>query len=151
MQNPLLNRSLVRQRRLPLVLAILAFSTTSFFSSPQLLSASCDDYHAVPPFLSSKLKPNVMFMLDNSGSMKNPLGSTTGYECGSTDTAFASATTYYGMFDSTKTYSYDDTIPVDPTPFSGAAGMPYNVTVDTTATGTFISFLIPCEKITTFA
>ncbi|AGF78821.1 hypothetical protein UWK_02281 [Desulfocapsa sulfexigens DSM 10523] len=125
------------QRVLYVALATFAAFATTIILPSQLTAASCDDYNAVPPFLGAQLAPNVMFMLDNSGSMKNPLGQTTGYNCKNTDTAFDSDFTYYGMFDSTKTYSYDATIAVDPSPFSGAAGMPYNVAVDTTSTGAF--------------
>ena len=138
MSKALLKHSQVRKQPFYFFLTILAVFAGSLLPSSGAMAEGCDDYHAVPPFLSSKLRPNVMFMLDNSGSMKNPLGRTTGYRCGSTDTTFDSNTTYYGMFDSTKTYNYDATIVVDSTPFSGVAGMPYNVAVDTAATGAFI-------------
>lgn len=136
-KNSLKNPS-IHQHGFYLSVTALAIFVKIILPSSQLMAASCDDYHAVPPFLGAVLAPNVMFMLDKSGSMKLPLGSGTGYRCNATDTAFTPDTIYYGMFDSSKNYSYDSTIAVDPTPFSGAAGMPYNVAVDTGATGAFI-------------
>jgi len=70
-----------------------------------------------PLFLTTQVKPNVMVMLDNSGSMKNRM-----YTSG-----FNSSTVYTGIFDTSKTYTYDATIPVNtaayiPTIASGVAG-----------------------------
>jgi len=129
------NMKIQRCSRYVIPYVFFLVSTCLVISSAQVMASSCDDYTALPPFLVSKLPPNVMFMLDNSGSMKEPLGSTTGYKCNSTDSGFNPAKTYFGMFASAKKYKYDLTIPVDPTPF---AGTPYTVTVDTTSTGAFV-------------
>jgi len=56
-----------------------------------------------PLFQTSQVKPAVMVMLDNSGSMKQRMY-TSGYN---------NATVYTGIFDHTKTYEYDDRIPVN--------------------------------------
>lgn len=106
------------------LLALFVFVIAAMPTS-LLMAAGCDDYHAVPPFLSAKLPPNVMIMLDNSGSMKNRI----------ITSSFNPGTAYYGLFESNTNYRYDSTVPVDTTPYSGT---PYNVTVDTTATGAFI-------------
>ncbi len=55
-----------------------------------------------PLFLTS-VQPNVMVMLDNSGSMKNKLRG------GGYDDSFV----YFGFFDSAENYIYDSTIPIN--------------------------------------
>jgi len=55
-----------------------------------------------------------MFMLDNSGSMKNTLA----------ESSFDSSKTYYGMFDGTKKYRYDVGISID---MNGYNGLPYDI------------------------
>lgn len=72
-----------------------------------------------PVFLSNSAKPNILIMLDNSGSMKRRMYTSN----------FDSSTEYSGLFDNTKTYKYNTTVPVN-----GAA---YNVAVDTSKTGAF--------------
>ena len=74
-----------------------------------------------PLFLVS-VPPNVMVMLDNSGSMKNQL-----YK---SDNPYSNAVNYYGIFDYDKNYEYDASIPVNT-----AA---YSVTVDGDKTGAFV-------------
>ena len=73
-----------------------------------------------PLFLTNQVKPNVMVMLDNSGSMKSRMY-TSGYN---------NSTVYTGIFDSTKTYQYDNTIPVN----TGA----YGFTIKTGVAGSFV-------------
>ena len=111
------------------------FCLSLFFINGQG-QATClsEDYEAVPPFLTTKVKPNVMFMLDNSGSMKQNLYSS-GWKCGSVGTDFDSNKSYFGIFEDTKNYSYDASIPVDSNPYGG---IPYNVAVDTSVTGAFV-------------
>ena len=55
-------------------LAILLLVALSLIlSSPQYVKAECcpnmADYLAYPPFLTSKVAPNILLILDNSGSM----------------------------------------------------------------------------------
>jgi len=78
-----------------------------------------------PLFLVS-VTPDVMVMLDNSGSMKEAMYNPSW----SIRTGFNPAVSYSGIFDPAKSYHYDPTIPVD-----GAA---YAVPVDVTATGAFV-------------
>ncbi|MCU7938911.1 MAG: hypothetical protein KZQ64_12285 [gamma proteobacterium symbiont of Bathyaustriella thionipta] len=75
---------------------------------------------ATKPLFLTSVKPNVMVMLDNSGSMKSQMYTT----------AFNNATSYYGIFDATKKYEYDITIPVN----AGA----YSVAVDVNKKGAFV-------------
>ena len=67
----------------------------------------------LPLFLGNSVEPDVMVMLDNSGSMKNAM-----YKSGSSLVAFDPNKSYFGIFDSTKHYEYDDTIPVDTNAYS---------------------------------
>ncbi len=85
-------------------------------------------YCAYPPFLTSTIKPNVVIMLDNSGSMKEPMYEQNGKN-------FNPDKKYYGIFDSDKTYKYDQNIPVDVFAYTGK---PYDVNVDTSAKGAFV-------------
>ena len=59
-----------------------------------------NDYCVTPPFLSQSIPPNVLIVLDNSGSMCDQA------YAGSYDpTQFASGY-YYGYFDASKNYKY---------------------------------------------
>ncbi|WP_136796603.1 pilus assembly protein [Desulfosediminicola ganghwensis] len=102
-------------------------------------AAQCSDYFAIPPFLISSVKPNVVFMLDSSGSMKEPQYPG-GYSKDCTGNCigddFDPAKEYFGLFRNDQTYSYDSTIPVDTTELTGATAN-YDVIVDTSSTGAF--------------
>lgn len=79
----------------------------------------------VPLYLANQVEPNVMVMLDNSGSMKEPM-----YKSGSWTLAnFDPNKTYYGIFDASKNYVYDSSIPIDTSA--------YSVTIDTDGKGAF--------------
>jgi type IV pilus assembly protein PilY1 len=102
-----------------LILALAIGAATLFFSSPCL--ASNATYGALPPFLSSGEKSNVVFAVDYSGSMQFPAyysyafdgyyGSSVA-DCGDqgeVSTTYDSATVYYGYYDSAKYYTYNST------------------------------------------
>ncbi|SHO45715.1 pilus assembly protein [Desulfopila aestuarii] len=127
--------------------AYILCSSVLWFVPTKALAASCEDYTATPPFLTTTIKPNVLFMLDNSGSMKNPVydqGASYNKDCTTTaGTGYNPSKTYFGMFDSGKKYTYDPTIPVDSSSYFGA-GAPYSIVdssnnpaIDTTSTGAF--------------
>ena len=72
------------------------------------------DYAAVPPFVSNTTTPNIIILMDNSGSMSNRACEST--SCGtlstgatSTTTTFTSTTRYSGYFDPLQCYVYDTT------------------------------------------
>src|SRR2546422_2567488 len=72
------------------------------------------DYTASPPFITNVTIPNILIIMDNSGSMEGPACDPSG--CGvlpdgttSTSTAFLNTTSYTGFFDSLKCYDYDAT------------------------------------------
>lgn len=96
-----------------IVIGILTYATGAF-------AANQAQYNSMPPFLGTEVPPNVMFMLDNSGSMKNVLSSG----------SFDSTKTYYGMFEGDKNYKYDNTIEVDLNGYNGSTDSPYDIDVD---------------------
>ena len=72
------------------------------------------DYTAVPPFVSNATTPNIIILMDNSGSMSNRACEST--SCGtlpsggtSTTTTFTNTTRYSGYFDPLQCYVYDTT------------------------------------------
>jgi len=71
------------------------------------LKAASQNYCATPPFISSQIKPNVLLIVDNSGSMKYPAYWSEGVDLDEVDPYFDPQTTYYGIFDPTKRYSYN--------------------------------------------
>ncbi len=82
--------------------------------SPPAGAQSMADYSAMPPFVSAALTPNVLLLVDNSGSMNNCAYEDTAEgesDCqGSSDpglsTQYDASTTYYGYFDPTQCYTY---------------------------------------------
>ncbi|PIE72579.1 MAG: hypothetical protein CSA20_06980 [Deltaproteobacteria bacterium] len=94
----------------------------SLFSSPASLQADTfegESYSAYPPFYSPNTLPNVIFMMDNSGSMKEVMyagshgWSSASSGCSAYNDGFTPSKSYYGMFDAEKFYEYDPDIPVD--------------------------------------
>ncbi|BCX88538.1 type IV pilus assembly protein PilY1 [Methylomarinovum tepidoasis] len=95
------------------------FSLATFYSAT--VPAADLDIAQKPLFLANQVEPIVMVMLDNSGSMKDPM-----YEgSGLTLANFDPAKSYYGIFDSSKNYQYDPSIPVD----TSAYGVPISANV----------------------
>lgn len=95
-----------------------AIVLTSFFiclfDSP--CPASNATYGALPPFVVSDAKPNVLLVVDNSGSMQFPAHYSENYsgynadqvaECGAVSADYDSSTEYYGYFDPDAYYSYN--------------------------------------------
>src|SRR3990170_920382 len=110
-----------------IIKALLLFGIWSItVTSPGILSAATNsDYAAMPPFMSTSLEPNVLIVLDNSGSMNDEAYATT-YD----PTQFSSGQ-YYGLFDATKYYQYNGTrwepisgytTTIDSIPSSGPSG-----------------------------
>lgn len=73
------------------------------------------DYSAAPPFVSSVTNPNILLLLDNSGSMADPAcdPSNCGVHANGSTTpvvrTYVNDTKYTGFFDSLKCYTYDAT------------------------------------------
>jgi len=80
--------------------------------APDAIAQSMVDYTAMPPFVSAAVQPNVLLLVDNSGSMNNCAYQDAGDpDCLSSSgaglsTEYTAATTYYGYFDATQCYQY---------------------------------------------
>lgn len=97
----------------------MSFAVAMLFMASALQASANMNLAQQPLFLTS-VPPIVMVMLDNSGSMTIEMygGS------------FNSSVSYHGIFDATKNYEYDGSIPVN----TGA----YTVAADTNAKGAFV-------------
>ena len=83
------------------VLILLSFNSSSF--------GSCSDYTAYPPFLVTSIKPNVLFILDNSGSMNEfAYHEVEGWRCAGYRVwmGYIPGKKYYGYFNPDKRYKY---------------------------------------------
>ncbi len=80
-----------------------------------VLAQTMDQYYAVPPFVSDQVAPNILLVLDNSGSMGRRACDATwcGIHSGGTLTPvsqyFVADSTYSGYFNSLSCYTYDAT------------------------------------------
>ncbi len=97
---------------------LFLISLTLFLPSGSrpLAAVSCPaqmaDYIAYPPFLTSKVPPNILLILDNSGSMNEfAYHEVRGRRCYSTLawTGYEPGREYYGLFNPNKCYRYDNT------------------------------------------
>ncbi len=72
-----------------------------------------DQYYAVPPFVSDQVVPNIILVLDNSGSMSGlacDLSSPANGDCRDAgDRPFTNTFTFAGYFDPLRCYTYDTT------------------------------------------
>lgn len=90
-----------------LALAMVTVSLPPAIGSAQSLA----DYQAQPPFVADVVPPNILIVMDNSGSMTNRACESA--NCGllggvpSTNTNFWNATTYSGFFNTMGCYVYD--------------------------------------------
>ncbi len=99
-------------KRLFLIL-IFVISSLIFRETPYV-SSGMSDYCYTPPFIGTSLKPNVLIVMDFSGSMQFPAYvpcNFTGYsnkvaQCGSSTYSYNPNQTYSGYFDSNKCYQY---------------------------------------------
>jgi len=89
-----------------LILTLMVILT---FSGPGPKAVHAADYCsndiATPPFLSGGVDPNLLLMIDNSGSMLDLAYVVDGSTC--YDDSFSGATTYAGYFDPGRLYIYD--------------------------------------------
>lgn len=108
------------------LISIMTILLGMILSAPLTLDvmAAMSDYTSTPPFISTSVQPNVLLVLDNSGSMNDAAYATT-YD----PTQFTSGQ-YYGLFDATKYYQYTNTLwevvtgvtTANPIPATGPAG-----------------------------
>ncbi len=117
--------------RLEIIVLSLVFTFIVYV--PTSYSAEAINYNSMPPFLTTEVEPNVMVMLDNSGSMKNSLydgGSWNSSACNSYGTDFNPATSYYGVFDENSNYIYDTSVGIDFGGYDGSSTAPYEIDTD---------------------
>src|SRR5574341_415587 len=95
-----------------LVLLGALLSPGSLLSPSDATAQVITDYTASPPFVTSVTVPNILIIMDNSGSMTNRACEAT--TCGkladgstSTTAVFTATTKYSGFFDSLRCYDYD--------------------------------------------
>ncbi len=95
------------------ILRLIAIIVISWSTFCQAATVFMGDYCTTPPFLSQAIYPNVLLILDNSGSMNefaykenNDCRSWNGYTS-TVYTGYNSSETYYGYFDPTVSYDYD--------------------------------------------
>ena len=76
-----------------------------------LQAQTMDQYYAVPPFVSDQVAPNIMLLLDNSGSMSDlACDRTDDGDCLDVgDLVFTNTTSYSGYFDPLTCYTYNTT------------------------------------------
>ena len=77
-----------------------------------LQAQTMDQYYAVPPFVSDQVAPNILLLLDNSGSMSDLACDRDGDgDCVTvaTDLVFTGTTSYSGYFDPLSCYTYNTT------------------------------------------
>src|SRR4249920_1924856 len=94
------------------MLALVGCLLVGCFVGPSALQAqTMDQYYAVPPFVSDQVAPNILLILDNSGSMSglacdqsNPADG----DCSdATDWNFNNTFSFSGYFDPLLCYTYD--------------------------------------------
>lgn len=83
----------------------------SFTTAALIPTASMDNYCQTPPFITStsRVKPNVLLLVDNSGSMSEFAYKAKGKGDSTWDDSYDSGAKYYGYFDSQHMYKYDTT------------------------------------------
>ncbi len=105
----------MNRRTLTAVMVVAASLSAALFGSGNALAVvSNADYTAVPPFVSTTTTPNIMILMDNSGSMSIRACEST--SCGdlpngstSTVTTFNATTRYNGFADPLRCYVWDAT------------------------------------------
>ncbi|MBU0945625.1 MAG: hypothetical protein KKE53_14355 [Proteobacteria bacterium] len=93
--------SIPTTKLLPLVLL-----TGLYLQPATALAASCSEGVGIPPFLSAGVDPNLLLLIDNSGSMLDMAYVETIGEC--VDNAFDPTATYTGLYDPDKWYQWTD-------------------------------------------
>ena len=92
--------------------AMLAF-VGSVTCAPLSQAQTMDQYYSVPPFVSDQVAPNIILVLDNSGSMSGlacDLSNPADGDCRDAgDRPFSNTFNFAGYFDSLRCYTYDTT------------------------------------------
>ncbi|MGE3977031.1 MAG: pilus assembly protein [Nitrospira sp.] len=105
----------MRRRNLALRGTVILALGSGLMGPVALQAQTMDQYYAVPPFVADQVAPNIMLLLDNSGSMADRSCDPTW--CGvhsdgsltPVNQNFDATSTYSGFFDVMKCYTYDST------------------------------------------
>lgn len=105
----------MKRRNLALRGTVMLVLVSGLMGSGALQAQTMDQYYAVPPFVANQVAPNIMLLLDNSGSMADRSCDPTW--CGvhsdgsltPVNQNFDATSTYSGFFDVMKCYVYDST------------------------------------------
>src|SRR5687768_4423982 len=102
----------MKSRIIPAVTTIaLALISVMIATGKAAAVVSNADYTATPPFVSNTTTPNIILVMDNSGSMSGlacDLSNPADGDCRDTgDRAFDSTATFSGYFESLRCYTYD--------------------------------------------
>ncbi len=105
----------MNRRTLVAVMLVAGSLSAALFGSRDAVAVvSNADYTAVPAFVSNATTPNIIVVMDNSGSMSNRACESS--SCGtladgstSTTTTWTNTTRYSGYFDSLRCYTYNTT------------------------------------------
>ncbi|MFN3505606.1 MAG: hypothetical protein ACK4Y7_05315, partial [Caldimicrobium sp.] len=98
-----------------LILFMFIVLSSLFLREAKIAETGMTDYCYVPPFAGNIVKPNVLMVMDFSGSMQFPtyvpcnFDTYTGQKvalCGTSSSTYNTNTTYSGYFDPNKCYSY---------------------------------------------
>ncbi|MDA8089004.1 MAG: hypothetical protein M0Z61_02095 [Nitrospiraceae bacterium] len=90
-------------------IALLLFLILNLAFSGGALAMSNADYSIVPSYVVQNVQPNIMILLDNSGSFYNYAYKDSGNDCSNSAspcTGYVSSNTYYGYFNSKIWYQY---------------------------------------------
>lgn len=88
------------------LLSVAVLAGSLLMASPQAHANVCAEGTGLPPFLSSGADPNLLLVIDNSGSMLDTAYVENVDEC--VDNAYDSTKTYAGLFDPTKGYRWTE-------------------------------------------
>ncbi|MCP9471851.1 MAG: PilC/PilY family type IV pilus protein [Nitrospira sp.] len=95
--------------------AAALIALAGFLSTQPLAAQTMDQYYSVPPFVADQVPPNIILLMDNSGSMGGRACDSTwcgvlaGGGTSPVNESFVASTTYSGFFDSLTCYTYDAT------------------------------------------
>ena len=107
-----MRRKICRNLIIPLLIIIAAIVLKDSVSLQLETTPSLNDYTAYPPFISQLTPPNVLIVLDKSGSMQEFAYKTSGYGGSSDkpDTSYNPSTLYYGYFNPSGKYAYSTSV-----------------------------------------
>lgn len=92
--------------------AFVLLALSPFYGPTKGYAQAMADYTATPPFIADAVPPNVLLLMDNSGSMNNAA-----YQ-----TPFDTTKAYFGIFDPYECYAYG-TLKFDPDPATNPAAL----------------------------